>query len=329
MIDAGRRKFIRLVGAAAAWPVAARAQQSIPIIGYLSARSAESDASMLIMFRKGLSGTGFVEGKNVAIEYRFANGRYDRLMTLTTELVVRHVAVIALAGAGPSTPDEVWRQLRTSQIPTVFNTGANPVRLGLVASYNHPGGNLTGVSTLVSQLAGKSVGLLMELVPNAKTLAVLVDPNNRTAALTDARDAAAALGLRILPISASTESEIDTAFAAVKQQAADAILVAVSPFFVTRASQIASLAASHSVPAIYTRREYAEAGGLMSYGYVVADSYRLMGNYAGRILKGDKPADLPVQQPTNYELVINLKAAKGLGLDIPPTLIARADEVIE
>jgi putative ABC transport system substrate-binding protein len=325
-----RRQFISLLGGAAAWPLAARAQQPAkPVIGYLSARSAESDISMLSTFRRGLGETGFVEGRNVAIEYRYADGQYARLTALAADLVLRHVAAIVFVGAGSTTPDEVWRQIRASQIPVVFNTGQDPVRQGIVPSFDHPGGNMTGVATLITQLTAKNLGLLHDLVPSAKTIAVLIDPNNTAAPLTDAREATAALGLRMLVLNASTDSEIDAAFVELKQQAADAMLLTVSPFFLTRAKQLAALAARQSVPTIYFRREFAEAGGLMSYGYLVAESYRQMGIYAGRILKGEKPADLPVMQPTKFELVINLKTAKTLGLTIPPGVLAIADEVIE
>ena len=327
-----RRNFITLLGgAAAAWPLAARAQQpAMPVIAYLSSRSAESDVSMLVAFRRGLNETGYVEGRNLAIEYRFADGQYARLPALATDLIRRQVAVIVYAGApSPSNPDAAWQQLRASQIPIVFNTGQDPVRAGLVASFNRPGGNLTGISTLVNLLTGKSLGLLHELVPNARTIALLHSALSLNTAVNDARAATATLGLQLIVLNADTNSEIDAAFATLNQQRADAMVVATSPFFVTRAKQIAALVASHRLPAIYARREFAEAGGLMSYGYDVGDGYRQMGNYAGRILKGDKAGDLPVFQPTKFELVINLKTAKALGVMVPTTLITISDELIE
>jgi len=302
----------------------------MPVVAYLSSRSAESDVSMLVAFRRGLNETGYVEGRNLAIEYRFADGQYARLPALATDLIRRQVAVIVYAGApSPSNPDAAWQQLRASQIPIVFNTGQDPVRAGLVASFNRPGGNITGISTLVNLLTGKSLGLLHELVPNARTIALLHSALSLNTAVNDARAATATLGLQLIVLNADTNSEIDSAFATLNQQRADAMVVATSPFFVTRAKQIAALVASHRLPAIYARREFAEAGGLMSYGYDVADGYRHMGIYAGRILKGDKPADLPVFQPTKFQFVINLKTAKTLRLEIPPTLLALADEVIE
>ena len=327
-----RRDFITLLGgAAAARPLAARAQQpAMPVIAYLSSRSAESDVSMLVAFRRGLNETGYAEGRNLAIEYRFVDGQYARLPALATDLIRRQVAVIVYAGApSPSNPDSAWQQLRASQIPIVFNTGQDPVRAGLVVSFNRPGGNITGISTLVNLLTGKSLGLLHELVPNARMIALLNSALSLNTEVSDARAATATLGLQLIVLNADTNSEIDAAFATLNQQRADAMVVATSPFFVTRAKQIAALVASHRLPAIYARREFAEAGGLMSYGYDVGDGYRQMGNYAGRILKGDKAGDLPVFQPTKFELVINLKTAKALGLTVPQSLLARADEVIE
>jgi putative ABC transport system substrate-binding protein len=331
-----RREFIALMGGAAAssaplWPRAARAQQpAMPAIGYLSTRSSESDASMLVAFRRGLNDIGYAEGRNLAIDYRFADGEYDRLPALVADLVLRRVAVIVFAGARGTIDDAAWRQLRTSNVPIVFNTGTDPVRSGLVASFNRPGGNITGVYTLVGELAAKNLGLLHELVPNAKTIVVVADVAGRDAvAVKDVREAAATLGLRLIVLSANTDAEIVDAFASLTRQRADAMFIPTNPFYVTRARQIAALAARYRMPAIYARREFAEAGGLMSYGYDVADSYRQMGNYAARILKGTKPSDLPVVLPTKFELVINRKTANSLGLEIPPTLLALADEVIE
>jgi putative tryptophan/tyrosine transport system substrate-binding protein len=326
-----RRTFITLLGgSAAAWPLAAKAQQpAMPVIAYLSSRSAETDVSMLVALRRGLSEGGYIEGRNLTVEYRFADGQYDRVLALATELIRRRVAVIVFGGARGASTDPVWQQLRASQIPVV-NVGLDPVHFGLVASMNRPGGNNTGVSTLVGELTGKNLGLLRELVPGAATIALLADSSGADPfAARDAREAAAKLGLRLVVLDAKTDSEIDAAFAGLAQQRVDAMAVATNPFYVTRAKQIAALAASHRVPTIYARREFAVAGGLMSYGYNVGDSYRQMGDYTARILKGTKPADLPVVQPTKFELVINLRTAKALGLDIPATLIALSDEVIE
>ena len=326
-----RREFIALLGGIAAWPLAARAQQpAMPVIAYLSSRSAESDVSMLVAFRRGLNETGYAEGRNLAIEYRFADGQYARLPALATDLIRRQVAVIVYAGApSPSNPDAAWQQLRASQIPIVFNTGQDPVRLGLVASFNRPGGNITGINTLVNELTGKSLGLLHELVPNARTIALLHSALSLNTVVSDAREATATLGLQLIVLNADTDSEIDATFATLNQQRADAMLVATSAFFVTRAKQIAARAASHRLPAIYARREFAQAGGLMSYGYDVGDGYRQLGNYAGRILKGEKAGDLPVFQPTKFEFVINLKTTKALGITVPTTLITISDELIE
>jgi putative tryptophan/tyrosine transport system substrate-binding protein len=327
-----RREFIAgLGGTAAVWPLAARAQQRpTPVLGFLSSRSSESDASMLVALRQGLNETGFVEGQNLLIEYRFADAEYGRLPALVSELVLGHVAVIVFAGARGTIDDAFWRQLRTSNIPVVFNTGIDPVMAGLVRSLNRPGGNFTGIYSLVGELAQKNLGLLRELVPNAKTIAMIADAAGLDAvAVKDVEKAAAALGMRVIIISAKTESELGTAFASLDQRRPDVLVVPTNPIFLTRAKQIAALAARHGVPAIYGRRDYAVAGGLMSYGYDVADGYRQMGNYAGRILKGEKAGDLPVFRPTKFELVINLRTAKALGLTIPETLLATADEVIQ
>jgi putative tryptophan/tyrosine transport system substrate-binding protein len=324
-----RREFIAGLGSTAAWPLTARAQQrTTPVIGYLSARSSESDMSMLAAVRRGLNEQAYVEGRNVAIEYRFADGQYDRLPALAMDLTSRHVAVIIYTGAGSNPEDAVWRPLRASNTPIVFNAGTDPVLDGFVASFNHPGGNITGVYGLVLALTAKNLGLLHDLVPNAKTIGVLADATNAVA-VKDVREAAAPLGLQLIILSANTEGEIEAAFASLNQQRADAMVVAANPFFVTRAKLIAALAARRGLPAIYARREFADAGGLMSYGYYVADGYRQIGNYTGRILKGEKPADLPIVLPTKFELVINLKTANALGLTIPETLLATADEVIQ
>ena len=300
----------------------------IALIGgevYLSSRTADAEASMLVSVRRGLGDVGYAEGRNVAIEYRFADGRYDRLSAQLTDLTQRKVAVIVFAGF------VLVEQVRASLIPIIFGIGADPVRFGLVARINRPGGNVTGFNALVSELSGKQLGLLHDLVPRAATIAVLSDPRTRSQAnrLQDARDATAALGQKLLVLEASTADEIDAQFARLDREPTDAMLVASSPFFVTRAGQIVALAARHRVPAIYTRREFAEAGGLMSYGFNVAEVYRELGRYAGRILNGEKPADLPVFRPTKFELVLNLKAAKALNLEFPRLLRALADEVIE
>jgi putative ABC transport system substrate-binding protein len=324
-----RREFLTLLGgAAAAWPVAARAQQpAMPVIAFLSSRSADSDMEMLVAFRRGLNELGYAEGRNLAIEYRFADGQYDRLPALFTDLLARRVALIVYAGAVTTEP--MLGIMRASQMPIVFNVGADPVRLGLAASINRPGGNMTGITTLANLLTGKRVGLLHVLVPNAKTIALLSTPSPDSVEPRDAAEATATLGLQLRVLESVTDREIEAAFATLDRQPVDAIVVATSPFFVTRANQIASLMRRHRLPAIYPRREFAEAGGLMSYGYDVTDGYRQMGIYAGRILKGDKPADLPVFQPTKFQFVINLKTARALDLDIPAKLLALSDEVIE
>jgi putative tryptophan/tyrosine transport system substrate-binding protein len=331
-----RREFIVGLGGTAAWPLTARAQRrqpAMPVIGYLSSRSSESDVAMLVAFRRGLNGAGYVEGQNVTIEYRFADGQYDRLLALGTDLIGRHVAVIFFAAGSPEVGSpyyEAWRLLRSSNIPIVFNGGGSPdpVRSGLVSSFNRPGGNITGIFPL-NTLMGKFLGLLHELVPDAKTIAVLANLQGNVQRRDEDRELAATLGVQLLFFTAGSEGEIDAAFAAMNQQRAEALVVITSPFFVTRAKLIASLAGRYRVPAIYPRREFAEAGGLMSYGYDVADGYRLLGGYAGRILKGEKAGDLPVFQPTKFELVINLKTAKAIGFEIPVKVLALADEVIE
>jgi putative ABC transport system substrate-binding protein len=326
-----RREFITLLSGAAAWPLAARAQQrAMPVIVYLSSRTAESDSSMLVSVRRGLADVGYTEGRNVTIEYRFTDGRYDRQSGQLTDLTQRKVDVIVFAGLVPI--GGLLQQVYASPIPIVITFGADPVRLGLVASINRPGGNVTGVYALSAELPGKQLGLLHDLVPKAATIATLIDPRQagrETIILRDSRNAAAALGQKLLVLEASTAEEIDAQFASLDQKPADAMLVVGSPFFHTRAEQIVALAARHRIPAIYVRREYAEAGGLVSYGFNVADHYRELGRYAGRILNGEKPADLPVIQPTKFELVINLKAAKAISFEIPPLVRALATEVIE
>jgi putative ABC transport system substrate-binding protein len=325
-----RREFIAGIGCAAAWPLAAGAQRpAMPVIGYLSGRTAESDASMLVSVRRGLADVGYVEGRNVAIEYRFGDGLYDREFAQLTDLTQRKVGVIVLAGLGATA--RLLQQARASPIPIVLSTG-DPVRRGLAASMNRPGGNVTGIAALTGDLSGKQLGLLHDLVPKAATIATLIDPrvdDLRINALRDARDATEALGQKLLVLEARTADEIDAQFASLDREPADAMLVMTSPFFLTQARQIAALAARHRIPAVYARREFAEASGLMSYGFNFAEGYRELGRYAGRILNGEKAADLPIIQPTKFELVVNLKAAKAINLEVPPLVRALADEIIE
>jgi putative ABC transport system substrate-binding protein len=327
-----RREFITALGGVAAspllWPLAGRAQQpAMPVLGFLHSGAPKPNVNLATAFGNGLVEAGYADGKNVAIEYRWAEGNYDRLPALAADLVGRQVAVIF--GAGP--PAANAAKSATTTIPIVFVSGADPVESGLVASLGHPGGNITGVAIFVGQLAAKQFGLLRELVPKAAVVAVLVNPERplTEAIIRDVRAAAASSGHQIQIVKASNEAGIDKAFAALAELHADALIVGADPFFFGRNDQIVALAARYAVPAIYETREFAANGGLISYGASITDGYRRAGVYAGQILKGAKPADLPVLQPTKFELVINLKTAKSLGLTVSPGLLAIADEVIE
>ena len=323
-----RREFITLLGGAVAWPLAARAQQpGMPVIGFLNGASPEGYAPYVTAFRQGLKEVGYVDGQNVAIEYRWAEGQYDRLPALAADLVRRQVVVIA-AGTIPAAPAA---KAATATIPIVFTTGLDPVQAGLVASLNRPGGNLTGVTALAVEVGPKGLELLHELVPTATVIALLVNPTNPSAeALSrDLQPAARALGLQLHILHASTERDFDTVFATLLQLRAGGLMIGTDGFFITQIEQLATRTVRHAVPAIFQYREFTAAGGLMSYGVSNRDLYRLVGVYTGRILRGEKPADLPVLQPTKFDLIINLKTAKALGLDVPAKLLALADEVIE
>jgi putative ABC transport system substrate-binding protein len=325
-----RREFMTLLGgAAAAWPLVVRAQQAtIPVIGFLSNASPDVYASRLRAFREGLKEARYVEGQNVAIEYRWADGQNDRLPALAAELVHRQVTVIVAAGGAPSA---VAAKAATATIPIVFGIAADPVRVGLVASLNRPGGNATGATTLNVELGSKRLELLHELVPAATTMALLINPTNANAESLsgDLQRAARNLGLHLHVLHASDEHDFETVFAAFVQMRVGALVIAPDIFFLTHSEKLAGLTVRHAVPAIFQYRPFAAAGGLMSYGSNEPEYYRLIGVYAGRVLKGERPADLPVQQATKVELIINLKMAKAFGIEVPLALLARADEVIE
>ena len=324
-----RREFIALLGSGVAgWPLTAGAQQStLPVIGFLNGASPDGYVPFVDAFRQGLKEAGYSEGQNATIEYRWAEGHYERLPALASDLVNRKVTVIAAT----STPAAQAAKAATATVPIVFTTGGDPIKLGLVAALNRPGGNATGVSSLITELGSKRLGLLRELVPSITAIATLINPNfpDAETQLADAGAAVRALGLRLIALRAADEREIDAAFATIAQQGAAALDVAVDPFFTARRDQIVALAARQAIPAVYPLRDFAVAGGLMSYGTDFADSYRKAGVYTGRIIRSEKPADLPMQRSTKFEFVINLKTAKALGLAVPNAMQLLADEVIE
>jgi len=325
-----RREVITLLGGAAvAWPLPLSAQQpTLPVIGFLSSRSLDVDAPLVAAFHRGLAEAGFAEGRNVTVEYRWAQGQYDRLPTLAAELVGKPVSVLVSTGG---TVSALAAKASTRTIPVVFTTADDPVKVGLVDSLNRPGGNVTGITTSFIETASKRIGLLRELLPKASTVAFVVNPTSPAATTesSEVRAAARAIGLHIELLSASNADEIDTAFEALSKMQVDALLIAVDPFFFSRAVQLVILTARQGIPCLYFRREFALAGGLMSYGSNFVEFFSVVGVYAGRVLKGANPADLPVQQPTKFELVINLRTAKALGPRVPDQLLVAADEVIE
>jgi putative ABC transport system substrate-binding protein len=317
-----RREFITLLGGAAARPLAARAQQAtMPVIGFLNAAFAAGYPGPLSAFLKGLGETGYIDGQNVAIQYRWAEGHNDRLPAMAADLVRSQVTVIAAT----STPAALAARAATSTIPIIFETGGDPIKLGLVTSLNRPGGNVTGAASLATEvLAGKGLELLHELIPAGRVVGLLVDPNDR-----EVLRAARTLGLEVHILNASAEREFDGVFAKLDELRVSALMISAGVFFTSHVEQLGTLAARHAIPAVYARRGFAAAGGLLAYGSDITESYRLAGIYTGRVLKGDKPADLPVQQATKVELIINLKAAKALGINVPLPILGRADEVIE
>jgi putative ABC transport system substrate-binding protein len=328
MVGSGRREFISLIGGAASWPLAARAQQpAMPVIGFLSATAPGPARLQLAAFHSGLKELGYVEGQNVTIDYRWAEGHYDRLPVMAADLVRRQVAVVVAASIDAA----LATKRATTTIPVVFIIGEDPVKLGFVRSLNRPGGNMTGATQFTIGLTAKRLGLLHELVPSAAAIAMLSNPNSATARtqLDDAQEAAALLKTRLVVLSATAENDFESAFATLAREQAGALLVSADPMFFIRRELLVLLAARHGVPAIYEWRDFAAAGGLMSYGTILADAYRQVGIYTGRILKGEKPSDLPAVQPIRFEFVINLNAAKALGITVPATLLALANEVIE
>jgi putative ABC transport system substrate-binding protein len=322
-----RRTFIAALSGAAAWPLVARAQHPTPVVGFLSSRSFDDSVNLIAAFRGGLGETGFIEGRNVMIEYRWAQANYDRLPALSSDLVARQVGVIAATATAPA----LAAKAATAQIPIIFITGEDPVQFGLIHSLNRPEGNLTGVALLTNILVSKQLELLHEVVPTATMIALLVNLKNPITETDtqNVKSAASLIGQQIIVVNASTESELETAFATLAQQKAGSVLVQSDPYLNDQPHQIAALAARNAVPTLHQRREFPTAGGLMSYGTSITDAHRVVGLYAGKILNGAKPADLPVQQSAKVELVINLRTAKTLGITLPLSLLGRADEVIE
>jgi putative tryptophan/tyrosine transport system substrate-binding protein len=324
-----RREFIGFIGSAATWPLAARAQHSaMPVVGFLSATSADIGESRAAAFRRGLKESGFVEGQNVIIEYHWADEQVDRLPAMAADLVRRQVTLIATA----TTPAALAAQAATTTIPIVFEVGVDPVRLGLVANLNRPSGNLTGVTNLIVEVQPKRLELLHEVLPTVNIMALLVNPTDRALAQVQAREvlsAASRYGLELHVINVNSERDFDAVFAELKRLRVGGIIIAAGGVFIRGLTKLTELTVRHAVPAIYQDRSFPAAGGLMSYGSDVLESYRLAGTYAGRVLKGERPAELPVMQPTRFDLVINLKTAKALGISVPPTVLARANEVIE